>query len=161
MKSKEADDVTTLLISNNKIFKYNTFLDLHVSKGDKLLLITDHEKFKLFSDDIYSKWKWATISFVILLIIQLFGHSYLSYFNLKDCESKIYKIKEGSLKIDFNNKDITYICASYVGHIFMLLGYFIIGFFTCYKQTKICFQIFEVYIVIMFISDLFFCLINP
>lgn len=139
------------------------------NKGDRIILITDSETLKIYGNDVKCKWMHSTIAFTILLFLQLAVHTYISYYNLQECENTINKINSNEFRNDSINsrnsrnssKDITYICASYLMHIFFMFGYFFIAFITTYKQTRICFQIFEIYIMIMFISDMFFSFLNP
>ncbi len=165
-QDKDKADLFELDVKNDAKKKENSNLnncyqtiDMH-TKGDRVIFISDSETLKIFRDDIYNKLKYSTISFSFLLLLQLFGHSYISYYNLIDCENKINRVHESYTKRDIS-KDITYICASYVMHIFLMIGYFIIAFVTTYKQSKICFHVFEIYLMIMFISDLFFSFLNP
>jgi len=136
------------------------------NKGDRIILITDSETLKIYGNDVKCKWMYSTIAFTILLFLQLAVHTYVSYYNLQECENTINKINSNEFRKDSRNsrnssKDITYICASYLMHIFFMFGYFFIAFITTYKQTRICFQIFEIYIMIMFISEMFFSFLNP
>jgi hypothetical protein len=137
---------------------YNT-IDL-MNKGDRIILITDSETLKIYGNDVKCKWMYSTIAFTFLLFLQLTAHSYISYYNLQECENKINTLNNSGLGKD-SSKDITYICASYLMHIFLMVGYFFIAFVTTYKQSRICFQIFEIYLMIMFISDMFFSFLNP
>ena len=138
--------------------QYDTF-DMR-TKGERVILITDLENLKVHTDDIYYKWKCSTISFIILVVIQCIIHAYISYFNLIDCENKINHVNETNYKGDRVSKDITNICASYVMHIVLIIGYFIIAFATAFKQTVISFKVFEIYLMIMLISNLFFSFVN-
>ncbi len=158
MKFRESQDTNIITKPDN--FNYETFLDFK-TQGDKFLLVTDSESFNTHRDDIHSKWKIATLCYLILLFMQVLTHSYLSYHTLKDCESRINYINENSIRGDSITRDASYICASYLMHVILIVGYFIIAFITTYKQTKLTFQIFEMYILIMFLSDLFFTFVNP
>lgn len=154
----EGENIKLDCNSNN----YNTIIDMFV-KGDRLILITDKENFKLYRATVESKVKMATRCFFVVLIFQLLLHGVLAFYNLNDCEAKINYANQ-NMKINENNlntKDITYICASYLMHIFLMIGYFIIAFTTTYKQSRILFQVFEIYIIIMLISDFFFSFVNP
>lgn len=160
MKYKQQSEGESLL--QNKSYlnnEYDTFLDMY-TRGDKVILVTDKDNLKIFRDGIQSKLQIATAGFVLFLICQLLLHVYLSFHNLRDCENKINSLQQ-TTKMTEATKDITYICASYVMHIFLIIGYFIIAFITTYKQSRILFQVLEIYIIIMFISDLFFSFINP
>jgi hypothetical protein len=155
MKYKNENENSILFTNYNN--EYNTF-DLQ-AKGDKLILITDSINLKIYRENIFKKIYLISLLFCITLFLQLLMHVYLSYNNLIDCEAKINHI---SKTYDNNNtKEISYICASYLMHIFLLIGYFIISILTVYKQSGILFQVFEIYIIIMFISDLFFSFVNP
>ncbi len=138
---------------------YNT-IDIQ-QRGDRLILITDSENFKLYREDVQHKWIISTYAIFSLVFLQLVVHGYLSYFNLVDCESKINSFNESHTRSDRTSKEITYICASYLMHIFLLVGYFFLAFLTIIKQNAVSFQVLEIYLVIMFVSDLFFSFINP
>lgn len=138
---------------------YNT-IDMH-TRGDKIILITNPESLKNFRDDIYNKWKCSSYAIFLLLIMQLFVHSYLSYNDLMDCELKINTFNQINTRVDKSSKEITFICASYLMHIFFMIGYFFLAFFTIFKQNNVGFLVFEIYLVIMIISDFFFSFINP
>jgi hypothetical protein len=135
----------------NEKDNYDTF-DMHQS-GDRIILITDLENLKNYQEEIDNKLKCTIIWILIYLSIQIFCHSYISYYNLMDCEHKIKNYNK-------QDKDLTYVCATYMMHIFLIIGYFVIASITLYKQSRITFQIFEIYIMIMLIADLFFSHIN-
>lgn len=155
------DEIKSLKLDDFYKSDYNT-IDFH-TKGDKLILITDHQNLKLFSNQISKKIQLATTSFSIFLLFQFFIHFYMSYSNLIECENRINHHKQymHSYDIDRHSKEISYICATYLMNVFLLIGYFVIAIFTISKQTSILFQVFEIYIIIMFIADIFFSFVNP
>jgi hypothetical protein len=155
------DEIKTLKLDDFYKADYNT-IDL-ISKGDKIILITDRNNLKLFSHEIAKKIQLTTISFSIFLFFQLLIHFYQSYSNLIECENRINHHQQylESYDIDRHSKEISYICATYLMNVFLLIGYFVIAIFTLIRQTNIFFQVFEIYIIIMFISDIFFSLVNP
>ena len=152
LKSKQDDFYKT---------NYNS-IDFH-SSGDKLILITDLNNLKEFSNQISKKIRIATISFSFFLLIQFVLHFFLTCSNLLDCENRINHHQQymHSYDIERHSKEISYICATYLMNVFLLIGYFLLTTITLSKQSNILFQILEIYIIIMFISDIFFSFVNP
>ena len=152
LKSKQDDFYKT---------NYNS-IDFH-SSGDKLIIITDLNNLKEFSNQIGKKILIATISFSLFLLIQLVLHFFSTCSNLLDCENRINHHQQymQSYDIDRHSKEISYICATYLMNVFLLIGYFLLATLTLSKQTNTLFQIFEIYIIVMFISDIFFSFVNP
>jgi hypothetical protein len=155
------EEIKTLKLDDFYKADYNT-IDF-LTKGEKIILITDMNNLKLFSNEIAKKIQIATISFSFFLFFQFLIHVYLSYTNLIECENRINHHQQylESYDIDRHSKEISYICATYLMNVFLLIGYFVIAIFTLIKQTNIFFQVFEIYIIIMFISDIFFSFVNP
>jgi hypothetical protein len=111
---------------------YNTIthtIDIH-KRGDRLILVTDSDNLKVYRDDIYQKWKLSSYAIFSLFFLQLITHFYLSYHNLIDCETKINRLYQIHIRMEKNSKEITYICASYLMHIFLMVGYFFLVFLT-------------------------------
>jgi len=154
------DEIKTLKLDDFYKADYNT-IDF-ISRGDKLILITDINNLKRFSHEIGKKIKITTITFSFFIFFQILFHFYMSYSNLIECENRVNHHQQylESYDLDRHSKEISYICATYLMNVFLLIGYFVIAIFTLIRQTNIFFQVFEIYIIIMFISDIFFSFVN-
>ena len=145
---------------NDEHNNYATIIDLKTNNNNHIF-ISNFESLKEYNQIISDKFNFARRIFQTVLVVEFIIHAILSYYNLKECEERIGKITYNSYYLDNQqNKSINYICASYLIHIFLMLGYFIISFITICKPNKLNFKVLEIYIIIMMITDLFFSFVN-
>ena len=148
------------LIDDNKEVNYATILDLK-THNDNYIFVNNIDSLKEYNKVIGNKIAIANILFKIILATEIVIHSILSYYNLRECEEKIGKMTYNNYYLDKSHqKSINFVCASYLIHIFLMLGYFLIGFITIYKPNKLNFKVFEIYIITMMVTDLFFSFVN-
>jgi len=147
--------------NNKQSYNYNSLLDVELEKNT-----TKEKHNQNYKNEIEKKLICATKAYLLLLITLLTNHAYLAYNNYRDCENKI-EIFNNNFKssnhyeINSNSKEVIYICSSYLMHVCLIVGFFLIAFITIIRQTTILFNVFEVYIIIIVISDFFFSFLNP
>ncbi len=144
---------------NEEAKDYSTIVALKTNNNN-FIFVSDIESLKEYNTIISDKFRFASRLFQAVIILEFVIHTILSYYNLKECEERIGKITYNNYYLDSSNKNINYICASYLIHIFLMLGYFIIALITICKPSKLNFKVFELYIIIMMITDLFFGFVN-
>jgi hypothetical protein len=138
---------------------YSTFIDVKPRSGNPVFVL-DMNSLQEYLKEIKQKIKIAVGIFIIFLTVQFILQCYLSFNNLKDCDNKITEISGMTDHIHHYSKGITYLCASYIIHIFFQIGFFTVAFLALYKQSKLTYQIFEIYILVMSMSDIFLCFLN-
>jgi hypothetical protein len=139
---------------------YNTITD-YKAKSDVVIFISDIDQLKEFQKDFQKKMTLAILCFALFLIIECSLHFYYSYFNLLECQNKFNNLPFNPFHFTVQHHHTKKQCASNIIHLFMIVGYFTIGFITISRQSKISFEILEIYILIMCITDLFFSFENP
>lgn len=146
--------------NHNLINKNYHTIDVKDYQGN-LVLVSNIKLLNEFKNTLKLKKLCAVSVFVFILIVDCIIQSYVSYLNYKDCQTKIATAENIYENPEHNYSKIISVCVSYLIHMFLTFGFFIVAFLALWKQTKLSYQVFEVFILVMFICDMILSVITP